>query len=639
MNTPPITAPGYLKIKDMFDADPFAEGNQWYFDPTANGNATGRNPANAFKNAGQVNQAQFETGDQLVFRADTVTTLDKKIRNMRMVGEYQNPFYFGAYRMEAGGPVMGRGDAPRPIIQSLDADQYDPYGGMDNATLMSMIPTPAKNADGSFQQGSMEGLVNWYRNEAYDLMLMIDGVSFCRSGGRHLRFSQSKGGKAWGLYVKDSYFEGSMNQAVHLSGLYDAILEDIIETFTSVEFNYWEPPSNRQAALAVKGTKGDPDTPCNVWFVRPIIYDGWSSEAINSNSGNNSAAVVDGFTVDQGIYGLYDDRTPNMALQRNVLLRTSRKKFLDHTGVGKTSGRGVCGIEIQNESSHGSFPWDKYNTAEDFAKYRTHDSLVSENFVAGYSYAFGFQSQASTKAGEIHEGRPFGAGVYWYGNVSLAPFEAHYFFNAWKQSGYVIDTDNPPRFWAGVHLGNAPISTDKPAGIEDFFLGNYYDLPPPPAFANGAIVGGYEADDTVWIDTSYLMETDADGHMNEAQVLEFRDEIHRRLKPLKAPLSKILTRNFSNPPLYNMTDNNSVDFEGKPFGDVRHVGAFSLVPPEPPLQEIIERIEALEATTAAQSAAISVLHRSNTVHSDEIDLIFKRLEDAAKGLVGADNDG
>lgn len=583
MAFPTITDTGYVRVKDMFDVAPDASGNAWYFDPGASGDNSGSSPANAMRTAAHINAANFATGDRLLFRAGTVTTVTEKIRNNKMVGENLNPFYVGVYRMVNGSPVLGRGSEARPIIQGLDPASFDPYGGMTNSQLMAMVPTP-ENVSGTFSQGSLEGIFNWYRNETYDLYLWVDGLHVRYSGGRAFRFSQSTGGSATGLLVQDTLCEGTMKHSLHLTGVFDAVVENVGHTLTSCEIKYWNPSSNRQAATAVKGSKNDYDTSSNVWFVQNYVWDGFSSEGINTNSGNLDCSIVDCFIVDQGIYGIYIDRTRNALVERNVCIRTSRTAFDDWTSVGSDTGRGVCAIMMQNEKATGSFPWNVYDEEADFLKYGIHDCMVRNNFAAGWTNSWGFQSQASSATGEYHTGRDFGQRCYWYGNVSLHAVECHHMFDTFNQApNYQIDMSNPPRFWGGIYLNDTDMSTDDPTNIGDLFNYNYFDFTPETEYNTGAVTSGLVMEDTNWDDLSYLMTVDADGHMTEENLLLFRDEILSRIKPSAAPNSGATTATFTDPTNFDMADEINVDFEGDTFGTNRKVGAFALNDDAPPV--------------------------------------------------------
>ena len=169
---PPLTHTGYVRVKDMFDVEPDASGDPWYFDPGASGDNSGDSPTNAMKTAAHINAANFAVGDRLLFRAGTTTLVTGKIKNDKMVGENLNPFYVGVYRMVSGSPVLGRGTEARPIIEGLPIGDFDPYSGMTNTQLMDMIPTPLSNS-GNFSQGSLEGIFNWYQNVTYDLYLWL----------------------------------------------------------------------------------------------------------------------------------------------------------------------------------------------------------------------------------------------------------------------------------------------------------------------------------------------------------------------------------------------------------------------------------------------------------------------------------
>lgn len=573
---PTITATGYQAVKDMFDVDPTASGTTYYFDPEATGANDGTSPSDAFSTFAAVNAKSFSTSDNLLFRAASYFIADEKFRNTSCVGAYQAPFYVGVYRLENGSPVVGRGTLDRPRIYGIDESDFNPYSGMTNGQLMSMIPTP-EDSGGTFSQGSLEGIFNWYLNTDYDLYLWVDGLEVGKSGGRAFRFSQSSGGRATGLYVTDVLINGTLKHGLHLTGVQDFIIENVGQTLTSAEIHYWNPSSNRQASLATKGDQSDFDTDQNGWFVQCYVWDGFSSEGINTNSGCIANAIVDCVVVDQGLYGLYIDRTRNALVERNVLIRTSRTNFKDYTGIGNTNGRGVCAIMLQNEKSTGSFPWNVYNDEAGFNTYSTHDVVVRNNFAAGWSTSWGFQSQASSASGEVHTGRDFGPYCYWYGNVSLNVFVAHHMFDTFNQApNYNITTTNPPRFWGGVYMDDKDMSTDNPTDIGDLFDSNYFDFTPETEYNTNAIQGGLVMQPTNWDDLSYLMDTDADGHMNEAQFLAFRDEVYSRLKPTSSiPSSGKALSAFTIPAAYDMDVAGGVDFDGNAYGTTRTVGAYA----------------------------------------------------------------
>ena len=578
---PPVTETGYLYVRDMFDVDPEAQGTTYYFDPDATGTNTGLTHANAFNTAAHINSKNFSVGDSLLFLAGSKTLVTEKIRNTTMVGGYQNPFYVGAYHLESGVPVRGLGGDARPIIEGLDSSDFDPYqgGSMTNAQLMAMIPTP-ESTGGIYSQGTLEGLFNWYRDVPYDLYLWIQDIHVARSGGRAFRFSQSPGGSATGLLVENVFCEGTQKQSIHLAGVFDVIIEDVGHTWTSFEKHYWNPSSNRQAATAVKGSRnpgGKYETPSNVWFVNNYVYDGWSSEGLNSNSGNRDCSFIDNFVVDQGIYGIYIDRTSNALVEKNIVIRTSRTAFDDYTGIGSPNGRGVCGIMLQNESSIGSFPWNQYSTAADWENYKTHDVLVRNNFSAGWSASWGLHSQASAKTGEFHTGREHGTRCYWYGNVSLHAVVAHHMFDTFNQApDYQIDMTNPPRFWGNVYLNNIDMSVRTgPTDVGDLFDANYFNYTPPTDYNNGAITAGFSMSATNWDDLSYLMTTDGDGHMSEDQLKSFRADVYSRLPPTAVTGSGKAFSAYTNPTGYSMSDVNGEDFVGDNYSTTREVGAFA----------------------------------------------------------------
>jgi len=585
---------GYQKVLEMFGPDPIGQGNIWFFDPTSTGNPTGASPENALRTAANINAARFATGDALVWRAGTVTTLTEKIRNNRMVGREGDPFFLGAYYMDGGLPKIGLGGLPRPCIDGLAADEFDAFGNMTQMTVMSMIPKPVANEDGSFKEGEMEGLFNWYQSVPYDLMLWVQDIACRYSGGRAFRFTQGTGGRARGLYMENCYGEGLAKQYVHLAGLYDAIIKTSRMTLTGFEINYANPVKIAQAAIATKGTSGDPDTPVNVWFDDPLMWCGWSTEAINSNSGNKGVGILDGFAVDNGCYGYYHDRTADMSSKRCITIRTDNEKFKDYR-QGQ-HGRGTVGFSIQNEGHDGSFDWTgTYNTPEDFAAYQTHDNVLEQNIAIGYAYNFGFQSQASTKRGYVHEGRPHGAAIYFYGGLSVNPAVSHWSFVGNNNDAYVLDTARPPRVWGCAHIGDKPVADRNEDQFVSVFRANYFDVAPPAAYGTDAIVGGLTFPIQEYPDLSVLMDKDSNGWMNEEQALAFKAKVIDLLKPSVAMSTGIAASTVDYPSQYTMDTFAPLDFNGDAWKDTMPVGPFvgpsSVEPPD----ELEERVEELEA--------------------------------------------
>jgi hypothetical protein len=192
---PPYVPAGYLRVLEMFDADPFEQGRTWYVDPEGGGD---------LRTARDINRAPFGFGDQLLWKAGTYFQAEEIIRNMRLVGAVGNPCYAGAYHVDAQGrKVHNRGGLPHPIISGGDRTTFNPYKGMTNAQLMALQPTPQSNPDGTFSQGSMNGVLNWYLNTPYDLMLWMAELHVMCSGGKTVRFTQSTGGVARGLLMED----------------------------------------------------------------------------------------------------------------------------------------------------------------------------------------------------------------------------------------------------------------------------------------------------------------------------------------------------------------------------------------------------------------------------------------------------
>jgi len=603
------TPAGYQKVLDLFGPDPIGQGNIWFFDPTSTGTPNGESPETALRTAGDINSAKFATGDALVVRAGTVTTITEKIRNNRMVGAPGNPFFLGAYHMDGDIPQLGLGGLARPCFDGLAADEFDAFGNMTQTTLMSMVPRPVANADGSFREGEMEGLFNWYQSVPYELMLWVQDIATRYSGGRAYRFTQGTGGRAHGLYMVNCYGEGLAKQFVHMAGVYDAIMKGARQTLTGFEVNYANPVKIAQAASATKGTSGDPDTPVNVWFDDVVSWCGWSTEALNSNSGNHAVGIFDSFAVDNGCYGFYHDRTADMSAKRCIAIRTDNEKFKDYRNG--EHGRGTVGFSIQNEGHDGSFDWTgTYNTPADFDNYQTRDNVLEQNIAIGYAFNLGFQSQASTMRDYVHEGLPHGAAIYFYGALSINPAVSHWTFSAGNNNAqYILNTDRPPRIWGCAHIGDMPVADRNEAQFTNVFRANYFDVAPPAPFAAQAIIGGLSFPIAAYPDLQVLMEKDADGWMTEAQALEFRRKVRELLRPSVALSTGIATSEIDYPTEYTLDEFEARDFNGRPWQGTMPVGPFlgPVVIPPPPDGDIEQRVAALEIELAAIQVTVEEL--------------------------------
>lgn len=515
--------PGYHQIEAMFGANPLGTGNTWFFDSTSTGDPTGESPEKALRTAADWNVAKFQTGDNLVIRTapeGIEHRLEAKVRNMRAVGSEGQPFCLTAYRMENGLLVYGRGPCPRPLLTG--GPDFDVFNVTD-AELLALAPGADANPDGTFKAGSGEGLLNWYRGDIYDLFLWMQGIGFARSNGRAVRFTQSRGGLANGLLVDDCYAEKTAVQAFHLNSVRNFIVRNTYITQSGWEVKHAKPPKNRQATIAAKGDHVYLDEPVNGFFDDLLEWDTFSSEVVNSNSGLcGPVSFLGCYGIDAGKYGVYVDRTRTALVQDNTLIRTGRPYWFD-----AEFDYGAVGVSLHNEEADGAFPLNLWPGPEGFDKFKSQNVTITGNWVIGYTYSYGLQSQASCKPGSPHYDLPFGRACNFYNNKSIRPKTAHWNNIGGSPEAYHLDTDPAPtvlRQWqtsAETHAAR-PDNADFNAIFRDAIL-NLDNHP----------LAQYE-------DLAVLMETTGPyATMTEAQAVAFRERIEGlKYEPLPADLQE-----------------------------------------------------------------------------------------------------
>lgn len=503
----------------------------YYFNPNSTGGtASGLSDANAFYIRDHVHNKVFNAGDKLFFRAGTEHTLSDKIKNDTMVGTGSEPFEIDAYHMVGGTETRGLGGEARPILQGLDPAAWDWNGGMDGTDLCNMIPEP-NGCPGAFNQGSSEGLLNWYQGANYTLNLEVSNLHLRYSGGRAIRLTQAGAVIASGGFTGTNLLlEGTMKQGIHTAGVRDFVLQDSWITRTGTEWYYWPVASNRQAAFAVKGP-GNPDTLMRVTFRRIVVWDTRSSECVNYNSGFKGGLIEDLVLIDCGLIGIYVDRTNSGIVRRNIVLKTGRTSLEETDGIGSGTGRGDHAILVQNEKACGSFNWcDVYNTQQDWLDYRTQQILLDSNIAIGYSKNIGFISQGSTASDATHLGEAHGAGVYFYNNLSLDPATDHVGMNTGTNAtNYLLDTTVPPRIWTNAFINvcptcNADLVDRNDADFETVVSDNYVSsdmLPATAAWDQNVTSSGITMPLSSYFDLSSEMTLDADDLLTYSAVRDF----------------------------------------------------------------------------------------------------------------------
>jgi hypothetical protein len=593
-------------IEDHFNVDFFASGTTYYFNSAAVGTNTGLSNTNAFTDCSDVDGKVFAAGDQLLFLEDQATTCDVKIKNDTMVGDgVGNPFYIGVYHMSgsetpgfSGGPYSNT-PGGRACLDGMDYGSYDYYGGMSNATVMAMLPTP--NGGGTFSSGSLEGLLNWYQSADYDLDLYIEDICVRATGGRSFRFTQSGNAQAEWLYAKNLYIEGTMVQGFHVSGVYNFIVEDMFVTMTDAEHKYSPSTAgNTQACVAFKGTSGDPDRPVKGAFRKNAMWDSLCSEGVQSNSGGRHILIEDNVIVDAGhVAGIYLDRTNDMTVRRNFLIHTEgRTEFENNTSIYP---RGFIGIHVQNEESCGSFDWcNTYNTAADFAEYAVQNAAIESNLVAGWRYNYGFLSQASGKTGNVHTGRAHGACVYFYNNMSLDADERHFTINnPAPLENYLLRTDCAQRVWGNVFYnspagagGNGVDVERNDTQFETIFDANYFssNITVKGSYDQNIVQTGLTMPLANYYNLDSYMTMDANDHMDYTNFRSFlttmginpdnlADKTLNLFRPTANVQSGISRSTFTYPPdetnPIGSGQQQHLDIEGNPYPSAQLFGSFA----------------------------------------------------------------
>lgn len=529
----PLTS--HYLVRALFDVDYFSYGTTYYFNPDRSGtsNGTGVSDANAFYTVGQINNKVFAQGDKLLFRAGTTYTATSLFRNTTLQGNGSDePFYIGAYHMVEGVETPGLGGEARPNFDGMDYDEFDAFGGMSQATCLAMAPPPPSidNLGVEVEDGAQAGL--WHL-QGFTLHLRIGDIALRASGGKGLALANGTYKQTGGLLVQNMYIEGTMKQAIHLAGVYDAIVEDCFCTLSDLETIYGGDPGNHQAHVGTKGTQGsgfDIDQR-NFWF-RNCLWDSVSGDGFITNSGARNVHFVDNVLIDSGgTSALYWDRTYDSCWLYNIFIRTSRNPFHAWSGA-TTDGRGGVGFRIQNEKATGSFPWDEYNTEADFLEYQAQRGIAGFNIVIGAKDNFALLSQASTadESQPLQLGVPHSAGVYILHNMSLDPADTHFNIDsAAPTSRYALREDIPPRvegniFWNGTtQSGDNTLATRNDAEFATLFKNNYRssDIPELSELNLNEVTTGLEMPlDDYW-DLSSYMTTDANGWMNYTNVRAF----------------------------------------------------------------------------------------------------------------------
>lgn len=585
------------EIEEHFDVDHFASGTTYYFNPdSTSGNGSGTSNANAFYTCGQIDAKNFAAGDQLLAHEDKAVTCNVKVKNDSMVGTGTgNPFYFGVYHMSGGVETPGFSGGPysntpggRPCFDGMDYDSYDYYGDMNNATLMAMIPTP--NGGATFNDGTLEGVFNWYQASDYDLDLHIEGICVRASGGRAFRFTQTGNAVADYLLTENLYIEGTMTQGWHASGVNHFIFRDSFITKTDAEQAYQPSTTNTQACVAFKGTNNDPDTPVYGAFQRLVIWDSYCSEGVQSNSGGRHILIEDIVVADAGhVAGIYLDRTNDMTVRRVIAIHTDRTTFEMQTGALDWGG-----IVVQNEESCGSFDWcSTYNGEEDFAAYATQNAVIAQNLVIGWRYSYTFQSQASGKAGNTHTGEAHGACVYFYNNMSIDPDDRHFSINNPAPfDNYVLRTDCAPRVWGNAFInegesGNVLVERVD-AQFESVFNYNYVSdgISVGSAYDQNVTTSGITLPLSDYTDLSSYMSFDGDGWQDYDDIRGFLtaigvnpDNVASRnlalFKPSANELSGLALSSMTYPSDTNSGAQDGLDIEGNSLPSSLYFGPFA----------------------------------------------------------------
>ena len=516
-------------VRDHFNTD-HTLGTTYYFNNTATGTDNGTSDANAFTTCAQVDAKSFTAGDNLLFHEDQATTCTVKIKNDTMVGNgTTNHFHIGAYHMDGGVETPGLSGGPysntpggRYCLDGGDWADYDYFGGMTNTQVQALEPPVTGNP---MTVGVLEGLLNWYQSSDYDLDLHIEDMCVRSTGGRGIRFTQTGSAQADYLHVDNIYIQGTMTQALHLSGVNNFIVENSYFTQSDAEHRYGTSAGNTQACVAFKGTNNDPDTRVYGAFIANTIWDSYCSEGVQSNSGGKSILIDDNIIIDAGhVAGIYYDRTYDMTSRNNIVIHTGRTAFEMPSGALDWGA-----FVVQNEESCGSFDWcSTYNTPADFALYAVQRVVIENNICVGWRYCYTYQSQASGSSGNTHTGEAHGAGVYFYNNLSLDPDDRHFSINnAAPTSNYALRTDVPPRVWGNIfvnlgEIGNVLVERNDTqfATVFDYnYISN--DLSVGSAYDQNITRTGIQFPLSDYTDLSSYMTTDADDWMDYDNVRAF----------------------------------------------------------------------------------------------------------------------
>jgi hypothetical protein len=243
-----------------------------------------------------------------------------------------------------------------------------------------------------------------------------------------------------------------------------------------------------------------------------------------------------------------------------------------------------------------------YSTAADFATYAVQQVVIEHNIVIGYEDNYGFISQASTASGTTHLGRAHGAGVYFYGNMSLDPEQYHLsILAASPTSNYVLRTDYPQRLWANMFIngssrsGIADLVDRNDSQFATLFTNNCVsaDLDTPSNFDQVETVDCATLPLNDYYDLSGNMTVDGDDHMNLENMRAFvqwmgvnpddlADKNLLRFKPSANTSSGVTSASMTYAPLMNFGTLAGVDIEHHPLPATVYYGPFAtLIDPGP----------------------------------------------------------
>ena len=608
-------------IFDRFTGDPFAAGVTYYFNSARSGtsNGTGVSDANAFYTASHLRNKNFAVSDQLLFKDDQATTVNANLTLDDSRGTTSDPFYIGAYHLVSGSPVRGLStntpvNTPDhlgyPCIDGHPWATYDYYGGMTNTQLMAMEPEPDETSPGSgiYLEGTNNGLLQIQGSGNYELNLIVEDLCIRASGGKGIAMIQAINAHAMGLLLNRVIVDGVMKQSIHMGGVYEAIVQNSILTRADGEQIYAPGAGNLQGQLTTKGTQGDPDTPSKVVFRRNLIFDSHSSECMNSNSGTSAVIIEDNICIDSGkVVGIYPDRTRDMVVQRNIVIRTGRTAWHDFEGT-TTDGRGGTGVQVQNESACGSFNWcTQYDTEADWNTYKSQHQVIAYNIVIGYKFSYGFLSQASTAVGAPHLGRPHGPGIYFYNNMSLDPAAIHFSDStASPVENYILDSTYPQRVWGNIwwngdtQFGDNSLADRNDVDFQTPVTNHNYasaDMPVQSNFDENLVRTGLDMPLSDYWDLSGQMSFDANGHMSIQQALDFvqwmgvnptnlAEKNLIRFRPLTNASSSIAAGAMTMPPLMVFGYLDEMDIENNPWPATMPMGPFATTQSAPPANSL-----------------------------------------------------